>query len=451
MASSKVSDLTLANYLKIVQKGVVYNNLSEDSSIWDNIGKFNKGPAEGRSLDFVLRSAYGANAVGFMPVSGGDYPSTHQSSLSRGTAQYKDFALTVDVERTLVEKAISDFSRWGEPLAEELRSKGIALSRLLSISCYQDGTGALAEISGAGTVTAGTWTCPLLTTNAAYGGIGFLELGDQLVSYDKDGTISTFPTEGSGTHAYWQVQSKDRANNTVALRSFTSAGVDTVMTASGATAGEILYKRNQTTFPDINSGGVDYNTFSEMWPGLESLSENDGRTVNGISMTGALGGTRRDASANPIDSQNFQEIMSDLMIAVGQGRYKYDKAQMSWEALNSLIESRETDRRFQSVTDEKRGVTGLGYQHGKNSIMFDADEFCRKDRIYLLPSGGDVLQFHGSDFEFVKLNGGQHFFLKTGATAGEHARSVRAYMEGSGVLVSTHSAAIGCIENFTVS
>ena len=30
-----VGDLTLGNYLKIVSKGAVYNNLSEDSPIWD--------------------------------------------------------------------------------------------------------------------------------------------------------------------------------------------------------------------------------------------------------------------------------------------------------------------------------------------------------------------------------------------------------------------------------
>ena len=360
MAASKASDLTLANYLKIVQKGVVYNNLSEDSSIWDNIGKYNKGQAEGRSLDFVLRSAYGADAVGFMPVTGGDYPSAHQSTLNRGTAQYKDFALTVEVERTLVAKAISDFSRWGEPLAEELRSKGIALSRLLSISCYGDGTGALGEIADAGSVSSGSYVANLKTTNDAYGGIGNFELGDKLVSYDKDGTISTLPTESAGTHAYWLVTAKNRANNTVTLRSKTSTGTDIVITATGATAGELFYKKNQTTFTDVNPVSGDYNTFSEMWPGLESLSENDGRTVNGIALSGALGGTRRDASANPIDSQNFQEVMSDLMIAVGQGRYKYDRAHMSWEALNSLIESRETDRRFTSITDEKRGATGLG-------------------------------------------------------------------------------------------
>ena len=48
-------------------------------------------------------------------------------------------------------------------------------------------------------------------------------------------------------------------------------------------------------------------------------------------------------------------------------------------------------------------------QHGE-FIRRDADEFCRKDRIYFIPNN-EVLQFYGSDFDFVQPNPGQKFHL----------------------------------------
>ena len=99
-----------------------------------------------------------------------------------------------------------------------------------------------------------------------------------------------------------------------------------------------------------------------------------------------------------------------------------------------------------SIQDNKRGVASLGYVHGKDTIMFMTDEYCPKKRIYCVPEG-DVLQFRGSDFEFVKPEGGQKFFLKP--SAGGHYRSVRAYMEGSGLILCVHPQAIGVLDNFT--
>jgi hypothetical protein len=451
-ATGTPGDLTLGNYLKIVSKGAVYNNLSEDSPIWDLIKKQKKGDAEGRQLRFLLRSAYGAGAAGFVAVDGGAYPTASQATISEGTAEYKDFALTVEVERTLVAKALSDFSRYGEPLAEELRSKSIALSRQLSRAAYGDGTGYIGEISGTPSITAGTMTITLATADTSYGHVGYFELGDKIDIYSTDGA-GRDPT-ATGTHSHYLVAAKSRENNTIDVTGVNTLGAASNITAVNDVASGDLIARLSSggadTAIDVNpsSGITDYGKASYEYAGLESLSQNDGRVVNGVTLSGALAGTRRDASGNPIDSQDFQQLMSQVMIAVGQGRYKYNKAMMSWETLDALIESREVDRRFNSIEDNKRGVSSLGYQHGKNGVIFEADEFCPKKRIYVCPDA-DVLQFHGSDFDFVKPDGGSKFFLTPNSSADGHKRSIRSYMEGSGVLVSNHSAAIGCIHNFT--
>lgn len=447
MAAPKVSDLTLGNYLKIVSKGAVYNNLSEDSPAWDFIKKAKKGPDEGREHRFLLRSAYGAAAAGFVSVDGGAYPTAKQSTISEGTAQYKDFALTVEVERTLIARAMSDFSKYGEPLAEELRSKTIALSRILAASLYKDGTGVIAQAADAGSIDDDDRTVfNVSTSDSARGFIGWVELGDKLLPKNADGTAAA-PTLSSGTFDHYVVMARDRDAGTITLEARNSSNAALVVTATGITSGDYLYRAIQDTVSDLSSiGSTDYQTLSEDWVGLASLSEDDGRKVNGITLSGALAGTRRDCDGAAIDSQDFQKLMSKIMINVGGGRYKYSQAMMAWETLDALVESREVDRRFNSMEDTKRGVKSLGYQHGKNEIIFQADEFCPKKRIYVLPNS-DVLQFYGSDFDFVRPEGGAAKFMLTPNSSG-HDRKVRAYMEGSGVLVAVHNAAIGCIHNF---
>ena len=447
MAAAKVSDLTLGNFLKIVSEGSVYNNLSEDSEIWEQIAKRKKGKAEGREKRFLLRSALGAAAVGFVPANGSAYPTGAQSTVNEGTAQYKDMALTVEVERTLMEKALSDFSRYGEPFAEEVRAKTISLSRLLSGAVYADGTGVIVQAKDAGSVVGGKTVMNVDMTSSARGWIGWAEIGDKLIPKNADGTAAA-PTLNSGTFNHYVIDAKDRDAGTITLAAKAADGSALTVNATGLTAGDVMYRAIQVTIPDVSTPpAADYGTLSEAWCGLGSLGEDDGRKVNGITLSGNLGGTRKDCNNQPLDSHHFQQIMSKLMIAVGQGRYKYNRAMMAWEALDALVESRETDRRFQDVTDGKRGVKALGYVHGKNEIVFSADEFCPKSKIYIVPEG-DVLQFHGSSFEQVKV-GNQTLFLKAGTT-GAYQRTVQSFMEGTGVIITPHAAAIGTLEGFAL-
>ena len=452
-AVNNVGSLTIGNYLKIVSRNSVYNNLSEDSPLWDYIKKIKANPEEGRQLRFLLRSAYGASAATFVAVNGGAYPSASQATLNEGIAQFKDFAVTIEVERTLIQKAISDFSQYGEPLAEELRSKSIAMSRILSGSAYRDGTGVIGTQSSTAGDYSGTneATYQLDTADAARGFVGWFEYGDKVNFYSTAGAVRA-PTVASGTFDHFTVKSRDRANDKVTLEARDSSGTLLNPTADNTIAsGDLIYRESQPTKPDLSTlvAGDDLNTISEEWAGLAGFARNDGQTVNGIALSGALAATIRDAGGNPIDSQDFQQLMSQVMVSVGAGRYKYNMAMMAWETLDALVESRETDRRFQSIQDTQRGAASLGYVAGKNTLMFEADEFCPKNRIYCLPEGKKgVLQFHGSDFEFVQPEGGQKFFLRPNGSG--HDRTIRAYMEGSGTLLCTHAAGIGQIKNFTV-
>lgn len=446
-AVSKVGDNTLGNYLKIVSQNGVYSQLSEQSAMWANILKRKKGPAEGRELRYLLRSSYGIAAAQFVGVSGAvAYPSAQQASVSEGTAYYKDFALTVEVERTLIAKALSDMAKYGEPLAEELKCKTIGMARMLSAAVFQDGTGRIAEVSA--TAVSGTSlviTCKTGTDDAGH--IGWIEYGDKLKCVSTAG-VAQAPTLSTGTHSYFVVTNVDRANDQFTITSYDSSDALLAITAANQVGSGDYFIRYGITANDYASISTnDYGTISEAFVGLHSIAEDDGRKVHGITLSGAIKGTRYSAGGNPIDSTHFQSCLSLVKTAVGEGAYSWKDAIMAPEVLDALVESRETDRRFTTLADNTRGVNGLGYQHGKDKILFVSDEYCPKKRIYMVPAG-DVLQFRGSDFEFVKPDGGQKFFLRP-TSSGGHYRSVRAYMEGSGLILCVHPQAIGVVDNFT--
>ena len=450
MAVGKAGDLTLGTMLKIVSKNGVHNNLSEDSAVWENILKQHvEGDSKGRELRYLIRTALGSAAVGPIAVDGGQYKTGSQATISEATAQWKDFSATIEVEETLIKKASQDFDSYGQPLVDELDIKVIALSRILSASIFGDGTGVIGQALDAGTVTSNETIFNFDTSDTARGFIGWVEEGDEFHTIQTDGTDRT-PTLSSGTYSHYVAENVDRDNAQVTLRAKNTSGTNLDVTATNLVAGDYLVRgRTADTFQDLSSiGTTDYNDLSHYFTGLDSLSQDDSRVVNGITLTGNAAGSRQDESGNPIDSQAFQKLMSKLQRRAGKGRYAYNQALMSYETYDSLIESREVDRRFQSVQDDKRGVAGMAYVHMKNQVMFEPDEFCPKKRIYVIPNKG-VLQYHGTDFDFVSPNGNDKFHLRPNGTNAGYDRVVQAFMTGSGALISTHNAGIGCIHNFT--
>ena len=102
------------------------------------------------------------------------YPSAQRASITEGTALYKDFALTIEVERTLIAKALSDMARYGQPLAEEMKCKTIAMARMLSSAVYQDGTGRIGEF-GSSAISGSNIVITLATANTSVGHVGWFD------------------------------------------------------------------------------------------------------------------------------------------------------------------------------------------------------------------------------------------------------------------------------------
>jgi len=449
MAVSTVGSNALGLYLKIVSQNGVYSQLSENCAGWKNILKRKKSPGEGRERRYLLRSAFGSAAAAFVGVNGDvAYPNAHKATLAEALAYYKDFALTVEVERAVLARALGDMGKYGEPLAEEIKCKTIAMSRMLSAALYQDGTGVIGYISTV-VIASGKLTIVLDTADSTNdrSHIGWFEYGDKIKFANTAGTAKDINT---ATHSYYAITAVDRENDTVTVASYTSAGV-LVTIGSGdidtLAAGNVIYRSGSTPI-DLTaiSSTTEYGTLTSAFVGFPTLFAADNRKIHNINMTGPIKGTQKDVGGLALDSQHFQQLVSLQKVAVGEGTYKWNSATMAPEVLDALVESRETDRRFTSIQDNKKGVAALGYVHGKDTLMFETDEFTPKKRSYVIP-GGDVLQFFGSEFDWVRPEGGSKFFLKP--SDGGHYRTVRAYMEGSGLLTCVHPQACGVLKNFT--
>jgi hypothetical protein len=449
MAYSNIDSLQLGNLLQIVFSNGVRNQISQDFRDFEMVKRQKAGSSVARELRFMLQKSFGTSAIQYRDpgTSGRSFPTAQQATVSEFTAKFKEINATIELEYNLWDRARKSPEKYAEPLALEIDSKSSAAKRRIAADLYGDGTGVI------GTVASNTGaTVTLSTSNTARGHVGFFEYGDHLKHYAANGGAGSAVTVASGTFDYWRVASKDRSGQTVGLVPVNTAGAETTVSAWTASAGEVFYRTGQPTIPNLSSI-ADYGTASEVIAGLESLAAGDGRLIHGITMSGALSGSRLDAGGNPIDVKYVQKAMSQVKVNVGQDRYSWKMMCMAPETLDSLIESRETDRRFMAAEDGKRGTKKFMYLHQNDELECYTSEYVPPKRIYILPetkAGEKVIEFHGSDFETVKAQGMGDFHLKP-ASAGGYVNTVVSYLQAIGVLVCKHPASIAVIHNFTNS
>lgn len=449
-----VANVDLGTFLKIYSTNGIYNNLSTASEMWKLVLKKKGSIAGGRELRYLLRKSYGSAGYQALPVDDGDYPEGDRSNQQEGVAQYKDFALTINVPRTVLNKTGAELLQYADPLTEEIEAKAIGAARIKSGEAFRDGAGSLGKASSYA-IESGKLAVTLSTASAdaERSHVGWFDEEDKIKFAEADATANNTINNTADAVAYWRVTEKDEDNDKVILTPYNSSNsAITVTSFAGATdpqADAHMY-RIGTTPADLTSYSGDYNALTEEMPGW-GANITDGITLNGIAQDGIFKSSTRDVGGNDLDSSDFQKVLSKVKRRCGKGRYQYKTAFMYDTVYDALVESRETDRRFQSVDDGKRGVKMLGYQHANDFVEFVTDEFVPKQRIYLFPESKDVLTYHGTDFETVEPNPGQKFHLRPSSTGGGHKRQIQQYMEGHGIMVCKHNAAIAAIKNFTVA
>jgi len=445
-------DVTLGELLKIYSTKGVYNNLPTQSDLWKLILSKKVAAPEGKEVRYLLRKAAGYTASQFVPAGEmGTFPMSQAAEHSEGKAFFKDFATSIAVPRHLLNKTGSDLAQYAMPLAEELNQKGIVTARNLSRTLPGDGSGILGVIGSVSEVA--NRVAVVLSTTSANAGrshVGNFQYGE-IVQIRSTAGAAQAVTPDSGTVSGYKVHDIDVEADTITLIPVEISGSTitelTVSALNTVGAGDVITQLDAAAV-NVSGAIADYGTLSYVWAGLESLLADDGRVVNNLTMSGAISGSRIDAGGATIDKSNFQALLSKIKRRVGKNEYKYTKAIMFDTVYDALLESWESDRQVISIKDTDRGSSKLGYQHGKDNLAFETEEFCPKQRIMVLPEG-DVIQFRGTDVSQVKV-GGANEFMPTSTTNGRHKREVVSYLEGSGLLFNVHPAACGVIENFTV-
>lgn len=452
--ASVIESLVNGKLLQIMFSEGVRNQLSRDHRDWDMVKLMKVDDAKGRSLRYMLQTSYGPAAIQYRNASTSvNFPTAQKVATQELEAEYKEIDLTVEIDYNLWNRLQkSKDVRYFDSLALELQSKMDAAKRRFSADLYGDGLGVIGTVATATDTTGagGSVSIVLATTNAAKGHVGFFERHDLLLNKNPAGTADD-PTV-VGTFYAWRVITRTRRTDTATLEAIDATGAVLSLTASSIDAGDLLYRVGQPTIPDTTTTIADYGFATEVMLGLESLSANDGRTVNGLVHSGFTGGSRFDAGAVQIDVSHIQACLDDAKINAGEGAYSYKRMIMAPEVHAAFIESRETDRRFNSVEDAKRGIRYFAYQHRNDSVETYVSEYCPKKRIYMIPENKStkdkVIEFYGSDFEPVKVNDSGSFHLKSGTNGYE--RKIQHFMEAYCQLVVKHPAAIAVVENFTV-
>ncbi len=460
MAFQNITNLSLGDILQIYYTDGIRNQISRDYQDWEYIKREKVSDPKGRQVNFYIQTSLGPAAIQRRnPGVVNNFPTAQRVSSAEHTAQIKEIAATIELDYNLWKRAeMSKDVRYAEPLRIEMDSKLDALKRQLSLELHLDGTGVLGQIDDGATpasVSSGDLIFQLEDANSARGHVGAFQFDDILILREPDGTASAIDTDLVTEPIYWKVIDRDFDNDTVTLRgldsSFAEVTIASITTQPGA--GEVFYKFDQPTIPDLTSIS-DYGTVSEVMPGFESLAADDGRVVHGLTMSGATKGSRHDAQDTQLDVTHLEAVMNKVKINVGQSAYSWKMGMLAPQAYSQFVNGRETDRRFNSVEDVTRGCRKWVYQHRNDAIELYSSEFAKKKRFYIMPEArqgqGKVFEYHGTDFMPVKAPNGSEFHLKASSSGG-FENTIVSYMDSYGTLVCRHPAAVAVIENFTLA
>ena len=450
MSFSNIDIPALGNLLQIKFSDGIRNQISKDFRDWEMVLRSKVSNSAARELRFMLLTAFGVDAINYANPGTIDsaFPSADRSSLSEYTAKFKEIRATIEVQYDLFERAIMSPEKYGEPVKVEMDSKLSASKRRLAADFHADGTGVLGTVASCTLASVVT----LDVSDSARGHVGLFEYSQKISPKTATGGASA-AVAVTGTFSHFVVVQKDRDNQILTLQAVNTAGANTALSTAPA-ATEVLYRKAQADAGDIpNLSSIsDYGTATQVMAGLPSLVAADGRTIHGMTMSGAIAGSELDAGGNPIDVRHIQRAMSQVKVKVGQDQYSWKMMVQAPETLDSLIESRETDRRFMTMEDGTRGTKKFMYQHQNDSLECYTSEYCQPKRIYILPeskAGQKVLEYHGSDFKTVKAPGGGDFHLKPSASG--FVATVVSYMQAIGVVICKHPASVAVIRNFSNS
>jgi len=449
--ANPILDFNLGAFIQIYYSKGIRDQISQDFREFEMIQRLKEGNPDGREMKFMFKLGRGPASVQYSRFTDYGFVKGQQSSVAEYTAEYQQLNATVEFDYNLWNQAKKNPDVYGDFLAEELKDKVINQKRQLAKDFYGDGTGVLGETAALAGDTAadGSVTVSLKTTSAAGGHVGFFEYDDILTVADEDGTRRV------GAHAgfyAWRVDSVDRNADAVTLVAVDDKYNDIAApAASNIAADDFIYRVGlDGTADQVDRTGITDYGKELVFPGLESLAATDGRVVHGITMSGRTGATTEAGGALGVDK--LETVLNSAKIRCGENAYSYKVMSAAPEVHTFFINSREGDRRFNTVDDTKRGGKVFGYQHRSDFLEMASTEYVPKNRIWMLPEvksdNGKIICAKLTDFETDKVNDTTEF--RWAVENGQRLKKIQTSMTARGTFVCKHPAAIASIKDFTL-
>jgi len=473
---SNVTGLDHGILLDIVFTKGVRDQISQDFAEFKLVQSIRNKEATPRALTYKVLTHRGPSRVQYMnPGSSSEaMPAGQKVGISEHTAYFKELAATIEVDSNLIQRLNATQAKAADELALEMDNTVLDVRRKICRDFYGDGTGLIVRAksvvvtdgaAGTGKVTV-TAAAPGETVDslATYGSITFLEEGMVLAIATKAGAAVNVSGETAAASIYgWLVSNVDVDAGTFVVKPVNSSYAPLAIDAASGTANQIVdnfvagtcfYDLCQVgAFPDQTGlSAVDYGTASKSIVGIESLSANDGRIVNGLTMSGIFAGSVHSASS-VITIDMFQSALSKAKRRVGQSAASWNNIMLHDRSWDVLVLSIEDDRRFYADDSAARGSRSFKFQHGKDSLELVVSEFCPINRAFALPTnvkGGAAVQFHCTDMVSQKSpDGGSPWHRQM--TSGSYNKRFVAFESGYMQLVASQPAAIVAIKGFTLS
>lgn len=453
MAIDNISNLDLGTFLQIIYSKGIYVQTSRDYSDWEMIKMNNLKISPGRQYDFQLNTSLAPASTQRRNPGAANraFPKGFRIAHDEYSAKFKEIQTTIEVDGQLLARAAETPEKYAEVWATQAELSLDGARRVMASELYRDGTGALGHVASAVPGAAGRYTVTLNNDRSANNTLsyaGWFELDDILILKTRAGGDSAGTTSAT-VPVYYRVISIDELANTVLVQELDDNFADANKGVAPA-ATEVFYRFDQQIFPDLDSV-FDYGDVATPITGLEGLAADDGRLVHGMSLEGALAGSRVNANGQSIDVKFLEQALNKGKRRTGKDRYDWKKLCTSYQTRSALVESKEVDRRFVAVTDNSRGSAEFNFIHGESQLRLTTSEYIPEDVAWMLPemkaSGDKVLEYVGDEMKVAKYGNMPDFHFKHIAS-GQRVDVVEQHMRGVNLLLCKHPAAILSVVGF---
>jgi hypothetical protein len=462
-----VTSKDLGNTLFLFQVADFMSLVNNDNKDWAAINAYldPKGVTS-KGVQYALQAARQVSNAQMVSVGKTNRPlvSGAAHSIVTMTALSKQIEVAATFDDDVYARAAQDPSMVHvEPMLFEMHNQNLTSKENLVKQWYGDGTGVLGVAATVTVPNSGLYQATITLQNAvAYRGtIRWIQVGQKVAFAAADGTQHDMT---ASSVAYYEVISVDFDNNNFVIEAKTAAGVKANITAANAViAGDFVYNYGDlaqlTTFRDLSGTDIDYDN-GLYAPGLATHSQDDGRNLNGLALSGQYAGTRLElGGAVAFDpAVHITRLFEKLEDRNGVGEFIYPMLKCSPKMYRYAINADE-DAVLLQPQQRERGGKAVKVAYGELDTVLERCRFMPDYVMYAEPKKGSANSTMGTSLEPIQFKFSGFDFIKdpdTGAifrnklVSGVRTAGWESQMRAFFAFVVLNHAAIGAIDGYTI-